>query len=317
MRVAAIDCGTNSLRLLVADTPQEGPVTLSQVHRSMRVVRLGEGIDATGEFAPAALERTFAGAEEIAAILAPLHPERVRFVATSATRDAGNREAFMDGIEARLGVRPEVISGDEEARLSFLGATSGVDAGSRERLLVVDLGGGSTECVLGDGRGVMAARSVDMGAVRFTERFLHSDPPSEAEIAAAEAATRELLAVVEESVDLSSVERVVGVAGTITTVTAHALDLPEYSSEAINSTVLPIGIVEAAASELLSWPKHRIASLPYVHPGRVDVLQAGALIWRTLLKHLEEVTAGRVRSAVTSEFDILDGIALDLASRPS
>jgi len=315
MRVAAIDCGTNSLRVLVADAPAEPGQGLVTVHRSMRVVRLGQGIDATGEFAQEALARTFAACEEIAAILEPLHPDRVRFVATSATRDAGNREEFFEGVLSRLGVTPEVVSGDEEARLSFLGATSGVDAGDRERLLVVDLGGGSTECVLGDGSGVIAARSVDMGAVRFTERFLHSDPPTAAEIAAAEEATLELLGRVEEAVDLASVERVIGVAGTITTVTAHALDLPRYESERIDGALLPLPIVEAAASEIVALPHERIAQLPYVHPGRVDVLAAGAVIWRTLLRRVEELSGGAVRSAVTSERDILDGIALDLAVR--
>ena len=315
MRVAAIDCGTNSLRLLVADTPAEGEVTLTQIHRSMTVVRLGQGVDATGEFAPEALERTFAATDVIAETLRELRPDRVRFVATSATRDAGNREEFFEGIRSRLGVTPEVISGEEEARLSFLGATSAVDAGDRERLLVVDLGGGSTECVLGDRSGVLSARSANMGAVRFTERFLHSDPPSAEEIAATEAATLELLAQVEADVDFSSVERVIGVAGTITTVTAHALDLRAYDSERINGAVLPLPIVEAAASEIISLPKARLAQLAYIHPGRVDVIQAGAIIWRTLLRRVEAATQGRVRSAVTSEHDILDGIALDLASR--
>lgn len=313
MRVAAVDCGTNSLRTLVADTPAEPPVELTEVQRGMEIVRLGQDVDRTGRFADEALERTFSAVDRVAELFGGLAPDAVRFVATSATRDAANRDEFLDGVEARLGVRPQVASGDEEAALSFLGASSAVTAGPAEKLLVVDLGGGSTECVLGDASGVLAARSVDMGAVRFTERFLRSDPPAPEEISAAEAAAEELLDTVAERVDLASVERVIGVAGTITTVTAHALDLPEYQRERIDGAVLPLPIIEAACAEILALPRERIAELPYVHPGRVDVLAGGALIWRTLLRRLERETEGRVRVAATSEHDILDGIALDLA----
>lgn len=314
MRVAAIDCGTNSLRLLVAETSLDDPPQLGHQERSMAVVRLGQGVDTTGRFAPEALERTFLAVDDVAERLRISRPDAVRFVATSATRDASNRDVFLDGVEARLGVRPIVVPGPEEARLSFLGAVSAVDSGSRERLLVVDLGGGSTECVLGDTSGVISAMSVDMGAVRFTERFLHSDPPTAQEIAAAEDAAQALLDQVEAEVDLSSVERVIGVAGTITTVTAHALDLHEYDPARIDGATLPLPIVEAACAEIIALPKHRLAELAYIHPGRVDVIQAGAIIWRTLLRRLEAATQGAVRSAVTSEHDILDGIALDLAA---
>lgn len=314
MRVAAIDCGTNSLRLLVAEASQDSPPQLGHQERSMAIVRLGQGVDTTGRFAEEALERTFLAVDDVAERLRASRPDAVRFVATSATRDAANRDVFLDGVEARLGVRPIVIPGAEEARLSFLGAVSAVDPGSQERLLVVDLGGGSTECVLGDVSGVISALSVDMGAVRFTERFLHSDPPTEAEIAAAEAAAESLLDEVAAVVDLASVERVIGVAGTITTVTAHALDLREYEPARINGATLPLPIVEAACAEIIALPKHRLAELAYIHPGRVDVIQAGAIIWRTLLRRLEAASNGTVRSAVTSEHDILDGIALDLAA---
>lgn len=315
MRVAAIDCGTNSLRLLVADTPAHAPAPLSDVERGMEVVRLGQGVDATGAFADEALERTFAASERIADRLAVLKPDRVRFVATSASRDVSNRDVFVRGIQDRLGVVPEVIEGAEEAELSFAGAVSGLDAGAKERLLVVDLGGGSTEMVTGDLGGVKGALSLDMGAVRFTERFLRSDPPTAEEVAAAVAATQELLDAAERSLELRGIERVVGVAGTITTVTAHALDLPAYDPEAIDGASLPLSIVEASCEELISLPKARLRELAYIHPGRVDVLQAGAIIWATLLRRVEQRTQGRVRSAITSERDILDGIAMELAAR--
>lgn len=314
MRVAAVDCGTNSLRTLVADTPADGELSLTDVSRGMEVVRLGQGVDQTGRFAEEALARTFEAVDRAAELFSRLRPDAVRFVATSATRDAANRDEFLDGVRSRLGVTPVVVPGDEEARLSFLGAASAVAAGPRERLLVVDLGGGSTECVLGDASGVIAARSVDMGAVRFTERFLHGDPPSPSEVEAAERAAEALLDEVAEHVDLAGVERVIGVAGTITTVTAHALDLPEYDSARIDGAVLPLPIIEAACAEIISLRRERIATLPYVHPGRVDVLAAGAVIWRTLLRRLRRETVGAVRTAVTSEHDILDGIALDLAA---
>jgi exopolyphosphatase/guanosine-5'-triphosphate,3'-diphosphate pyrophosphatase len=314
MRVAAVDCGTNSLRWLVADTPQEGPVTLKDVERGMRIVRLGQGVDQTGRFADDALERTFAAVDELAELFARTKPDAIGFVATSATRDAANRDVFLDGVEERLGVRPEVLSGEAEAEASFLGAATSVVAGGREKLLVVDLGGGSTECVLGDkAHGVIAACSVDMGAVRFTERLMPSDPSGPEEIAAAEAAADALLDQVAKSVNLSQVEQVIGVAGTNTTVTAHALDLPAYDSKRIDGTSLPIMIVEAACSELAGLDRERIATLPYVHPGRVDVLSAGAVIWRTLLRRITDATQGRVRNVVTSEHDILDGTAITVA----
>ncbi|MGO1319398.1 MAG: Ppx/GppA phosphatase family protein [Galactobacter sp.] len=314
MRVAAVDCGTNSLRWLVADTPQEGPITLTDVERGMTVVRLGQGVDQTGRFADEALERTFAAVDDIADVFARTKPDAIGFVATSATRDAENRDVFLDGVEQRLGVRPEVLSGEAEAEASFLGAALSVSAGSQEKLLVVDLGGGSTECVLGSrAKGVISAHSADMGAVRFTERLMPSDPSSEREVAAAEAAANQLIDEIAADVDLRQVEQVIGVAGTITTVTAHTLDLPEYDSSRIDGVTLPIPIVEAACSELATLERSRLSTLPYVHPGRVDVLSAGAVIWRTLLQRIVDATQGRVRSVTTSEHDILDGTALNVA----
>lgn len=339
--VAAIDCGTNSIRLLVAraegpDAGAEpgakggaggaGTVRLVDLHREMRVVRLGEGVDATGQLSEAALERTFAAAEDYARILRELGAESVRFVATSASRDARNAHVFTAGIRERLGVEPEVISGDEEAALSFAGAASvlGPDTlahagtpadGGDRRVLVVDLGGGSTEFVLGtlagpEGPQVTRAISVPMGCVRFTERHLHADPPTPEEIAAATADIEAVLDEVEAAVPLGEAAAVVGVAGTITTVTAAALGLTEYDAAAIHGTRLDLATTTRIAEQLLTATRAERAALPYMHPGRVDVIGAGALIWSTLLGRVERATGGAVTSAITSEHDILDGIAL-------
>ena len=315
LRVAAVDCGTNSIRLLIADITRDddGGTRLTDVVRLMRVNRLGQGVDATGRLAPEALERTFAAAEEYAALIREHGAVRVRFVATSASRDAENRQEFVDGIRARLGVEPEVISGDEEAALSFAGATSVLAGGNGAKTLVVDLGGGSTEFVLGTSEGVLAAKSTDMGCVRFTERHLLSDPPTEAEITVARVEVLDIIAQVLAAVPLAEADRLVGVAGTITTVTAHALGLREYDSEAIHGAELSMEQVDLAAGSLLHMDRAQRAALPYMHPGRVDVIGAGALIWQTIVDRVAELTDGRVSSALTSEHDILDGIALSAA----
>lgn len=315
MRVAAIDCGTNSIRLLIADvdTSDDGITTLTDVHREMCVVRLGAGVDATGMLAPEALERTFAATDDYAATIRANAVERIRFVATSATRDAGNRAVFVDGIKARLGVEPEVVSGAEEAGLSFAGAASVLPVLDDGLVLVVDLGGGSTEFVVGNALGVQAAISTDMGCVRFTERYLKSDPPTVAEIAAAEAAVEAKLVEVLAEVPLAEVTEVVGVAGTITTITARALGLAVYERDAIHAAVVPLDTLERAAGELLSMTREQRAALGYMHPGRVDVIGAGSLIWRTVLRRLAALTGGALESATTSEHDILDGIALGAA----
>ena len=313
-RVAAVDCGTNSIRLLIADVTQDGGVPkLTDVVRLMRVNRLGQGVDATGRLAPEALERTFEAADEYAALIREHGAERTRFVATSASRDAENREEFVAGIRQRLGVEPEVITGDEEAALSFAGATSVLGAGNGSKTLVVDLGGGSTEFVLGTSDGVLAAKSTNMGCVRFTERHLTSNPPTEAQIAAARGEVLDMIAQVLPTVPLADADRLVGVAGTITTVTAHALHLPEYSAEAIHGTELDVARIDQSARELLHMDRNAREALPYMHPGRVDVIGAGALIWQTIVDRVSELTDGRVTSAVTSEHDILDGIALSAA----
>ncbi|MBG6224200.1 exopolyphosphatase/guanosine-5'-triphosphate,3'-diphosphate pyrophosphatase [Arthrobacter sp. CAN_A2] len=314
MRTAAIDCGTNSIRLLIADI-QDG--VLTDVVRLMRVVRLGEGVDATGRLSEAALERTFAAAEEYAALIAHHGNPPVRFVATSASRDAENRQDFVDGIRARLGVEPEVVSGDEEAQLSFDGAVSVLATDADETVLVIDLGGGSTEFVAGTIEGLIAARSTDMGCVRFTERFLRDDPPSEEQITAMEAEVVRLIGEAADEVPLDRVTKIVGVAGSVTTVTAHALDLPDYQPDRIHGTELSIAAISAAASDLLHRPRGARAALPYMHPGRVDVIGAGALIWKTILERVSVRTGGRVTTAITSEHDILDGIALSVVQRGS
>ena len=318
IRTAAIDCGTNSIRLLIADVDDDGGV-LTDVVRLMRVVRLGEGVDTTGRLSEAALERTFAAATEYAEQIRAHGADRVRFVATSATRDAQNRDEFTAGIRKLLGVTPEVVSGDEEAALSFSGALSVLPPAASaddELVLVVDLGGGSTEFVVGDARGVSASISMDMGCVRFTERYLASDPPTAQEIATMETEVSRLIDQAAQKVPFDQVTRLIGVAGSITTITAHALDLPEYSPDAIHGAELERNQVSRAATDLLEMSREHRSTLPYMHPGRVDVIGAGALIWRTITAHVQDATGGRVATSVASEHDILDGIALSQTSRP-
>ncbi len=312
-RVAAIDCGTNSIRLLVADVPERGAHT--DLERRMEVVRLGQGVDATGRLAPEAIERTRVALAEYAATVRELGATDVRMAATSASRDAANRADFEEMVQATLGRLPDVITGREEAELSFLGATASLEAAAgahgapppRPPFLVVDIGGGSTEFVLGDGAGVRAARSVDIGCVRLTERHLHGDPPTAEEIRRAEDDIRAALALVTADVPVGDAGALVGVAGSVTTVAAIALDLPTYDAEAIHGSRIPVGDVRAVTAHLLAATRERRAALPVMHPGRVDVIGAGALILRVLMDEfgMDEV--------VVSEHDILDGIALRLA----
>ena len=312
MRVGAIDCGTNSIRLLIADTREEdGRTVLDDLVREMRVVRLGQGVDATGWLAEAALERTFAAADDYARLLAEHGVEQLRFVATSATRDAGNRDVFLAGIRERLGVSPEVITGDEEAELSFLGASAAVPgADPQDRVLVVDLGGGSTEFVLGNSRGVRAERSVDIGCVRLTERHLGANPPTPEQQAAVLRDVDHAVDVVLQTVPLAEATHLVGVAGTITTVTAHALGLPGYDPEAIDGAELTAERIDRSCRELTAMTRRERAALPYMHEGRVDVIGGGALVWRRIVERVGAATGGRVCTAIASEHDILDGIAL-------
>jgi exopolyphosphatase / guanosine-5'-triphosphate,3'-diphosphate pyrophosphatase len=298
VRVAAVDCGTNSIRLLVADVDGRSKV---DVHREMRVVRLGQGVDRTGELAPEALERTRLALVDYAETCRDLDVERVRMVATSATRDARNRSDFQAMVRDVLGVEPEVISGDEEAALSFDGATRGLDP-TDGPFLVMDIGGGSTELVLGTGE-VEAARSVDVGCVRLTERHLVSDPPSGVEVAAAEADVDAALALVREVVPVEKACTAVGLAGSVTTVAALALDLPAYDSDRIHLTRIPAADVRDVTDRLLAMTRAERAALPVMHPGRVDVIGAGALVLATLVDRLG------LPEVLVSESDILDGIA--------
>lgn len=312
-RVAGIDCGTNSIRLLVADV-DDGRLT--DVVRTMEVVRLGQGVDATGRLAPEALARTLAAAARYAATCEQLGVEAVRFVATSATRDAENRADFVAGIRAALGVTPEVIGGEEEALLSFRGAVGAV-AHLPGPYLVVDLGGGSTELVLGT-EGPVAAHSMDVGCVRMTERHLRADPPTGEQLATARADVTAALDAAAAVVPLGEAATLVGLAGTVTTVTAHALGLDRYDPVRIHGAQLPTDRVLAACAALTSLPRAELAALPFMHPGRVDVIAGGALVWATVVERVRAEVAhrgGRLDHVVTSEHDILDGIALSAAER--
>lgn len=309
-RVAAIDCGTNSIRLLVADVdPAAG--TLRDVERVMQVVRLGEGVDRTGRLSEAALRRTFAATQQYAQTCERLGVERVRFVATSASRDAENRDEFVSGVHALIGVEPQVVPGSEEAALSFTGATRELVAdGLPGPFVVVDLGGGSTEVVRGTST-VEAALSVDIGCVRMTERHLADDPPSGTQIDAARGDIEAALDRVADAVPLTGASALVGLAGTVTTITACALGLDEYDADRIHRTRLPVHDVREACDRLLHMSRAQRAALPYMHPGRVDVIGGGALIWRCVVDRLVECSG--LTEAVTSEHDILDGIAFSIA----
>ncbi|GAA4357028.1 Ppx/GppA phosphatase family protein [Angustibacter luteus] len=309
-RVAAFDCGTNSLRLLVADV-DPGAGSLTEVEREMRIVRLGQGVDRTGQFAPEALERTLAVTAEYATRCRELGVERLRFVATSATRDASNRAEFIDGVRELLGVEPEVVPGSEEAQLSFEGATFELLADAVPGpFLVVDIGGGSTELVRGE-TGVEAALSVDVGCVRLTERHLHTDPPTSTEVEAARADVRAALDRVAEVVALPGIRTVVGLAGSVTTVTAEVLGLNRYDPERIHRAKMPVDAVREACDRLLHQTREQRAARPYLHPGRVDVIGAGALVWREVIDRV--VAESGVTHVQASERDILDGIAFSLA----
>ncbi|WP_371598223.1 exopolyphosphatase [Streptomyces sp. NBC_00564] len=311
-RVAAIDCGTNSIRLLVADAdPETGE--LVDLDRRMTIVRLGQGVDRTGRLAPEALERTFAACREYAAIIKEHGAERLRFVATSASRDAENRDEFVRGVLDILGVEPEVITGEQEAEFSFTGATK--ELTGRDDLakpyLVVDIGGGSTEFVVGEEH-VRAARSVDIGCVRMTERHLvhegkASDPPTSAEVEAIRADIGAALDLAELTVPLREACTLVGLAGSVTTVSAIAQNLPEYDSVAIHHSRVPYDRVREITESLVGSTHAERAAIPSMHPGRVDVIAAGALV---LLSIMERIGATEV---VVSEHDILDGIAWSIA----
>ncbi|MQA11936.1 MAG: exopolyphosphatase [Pseudonocardiaceae bacterium] len=319
-RVASIDCGTNSIRLLVADVTvrEDGSSWLRDVHREMRVVRLGQGVDATGRLAPEAIERTRAALRDYTNVLRRKGVERARMVATSATRDASNRDEFFSMTAELLGTEAEVISGDTEAQLSFTGAVGDLDP-AEGPFLVVDVGGGSTELVLGgssmsasagSAAEVEAGRSVDVGCVRITERCLRSDPPTAAEVAAAEEFASEVLAEAFDTVPVAKASRWVGVAGTITTLSAVAQGLEKYDSERTHLSRLSLDDIRQTTDRLLSMTHEQRAAITSIHPGRVDVIGGGAVVVRALAEQLAE-RAG-ITELLVSEHDILDGIALSL-----
>jgi exopolyphosphatase/guanosine-5'-triphosphate,3'-diphosphate pyrophosphatase len=297
-RVAAIDCGTNTIKLLIGALPEVDV-------REMRMVRLGQDLDRTGVLADAALERAFAAIDEYAELIRSydVPPERVRFVATSASRDAANADLFVAGVRERLGVEPEVVSGQEEAALAFDGAIRNLRHQPTGPVLVVDVGGGSTELILGR-TGPEASVSMDIGSVRLHERHLHADPPTAGQVAAC-------LADIDAHLDAAGVDpaaatTVVGVAGTVTQLAAVALDLPAYDRDAIDQVALPTELVLATVDLLLSMTHESRRAIPSMHPGRADVIGAGVLILAQVLRR-----AGAAE-LVVSESDILDGIAWSL-----
>ena len=316
MRVAGIDCGTNSIRLLVADVVREpdGRPRLTDVHREMRVVRLGEGVDATGRLSSHALDRTWRALADYAAVITASGVVRTRMVATSATRDAGNRADFVEMVRSTLGQDPEVITGDEEAELTFAGAVGDLDPASGP-FLVVDIGGGSTELVIGERVGASnrlpGGISLDIGCVRITERILRGDPPSSTERDRARRWARQILADGLDRLPVHRVRRLIPVSGTATTVAAAALRLPTYDPARIHLAELPIDRVHTVADTLLGATRAHRAALGYMHPGRVDVIGGGALILSVMI----ELVAARtpIHQVTVSEHDILDGIVLSLA----
>ncbi|GAB3110891.1 Ppx/GppA phosphatase family protein [Janibacter alkaliphilus] len=319
MRVGAVDCGTNSIRLLVADVETDaetGVPTLTEVLRRTEVVRLGQGVDRTGYLDQAALARTIDMAAQYAQLCREheVAPGAVRFVATSASRDAENADEFVTGIRRAFGeleVSPEVVSGDEEARLSFAGATGGLlAAGFEGSYAVVDLGGGSTEVVRGTHE-VVGATSLDIGCVRMTERHLRSDPPTQEEVDAARWDIATALDEAEASVGFGGVGTLVGLAGSVTTVTAHALGLTEYDRSAIHLARLSAEQMMTSSAELLAMTRDERAALGFMHPGRVDVIGAGALVWHEVIARVVAATGPEV-TVTASEQDILDGIALSI-----
>jgi exopolyphosphatase / guanosine-5'-triphosphate,3'-diphosphate pyrophosphatase len=307
MKVAAVDCGTNSLRLLIAESKPGGG--LIDLDRQTEIVRLGQGVDATGEFHPDALKRTFAVTENYAELIknAGVPTEKVHFVATSASRDAKNRDEFFDGIQSRLGVQPDVISGDTEARLSFSGALSRVRP-EGDPVLVMDIGGGSTEYIVGSSEGVMqSAISLDIGSVRLTERFLKVSPPADDDVRRAADYVDGMLD--EAAVDFDSIGTWIGVAGTATTLAGVYLELPEYDREQVHGSSIPRQDVGELLRRLSAMTVAEIRALPSMDPKRADVITGGALV---AARTAERVS---VPELIISESDILDGIALALLDR--
>lgn len=322
--VAGIDCGTNSIRLKVARVDANGMHEV--VPRILRVIRLGQDVDKTHRFADEALERAYVAAREFADVLAEHPVDGLRFVATSATRDAENREEFEDGIEKILGVRPEVIPGTEEADLSFLGATSVVNRDDLEApYLVVDLGGGSTELVIG-GDGVTApttqvqgAFSMNIGSVRMTERHLKNDPPTDEEIAHAIADIDEHIDEAFKYVNAGKARTIIGVSGTVTTMTALAIGLKEYDHSVVDGYRLGLEEAYAIDDKFLKMTRAERREYKTIHPGRIDVVGGGAVVWNRVLAKVSEAAkqdhGTPIDSYVASEHGLLDGIVLDYGRR--
>lgn len=301
MRVAAIDCGTNSIRLLIADIDGNN---FREILRDMEIVRLGQGVDQTGAFHPDAIARTLAAVDKFAPEIARRGVEKIRFCATSATRDASNRALFIDGVKERLGIEPEVIAGEVEAALSFTGATKDFDK-SHAPFLVIDIGGGSTEFVFGS-EGVENARSMNIGCVRMTERhFAHAENRSDA-INAAIADIDAAIAEAAKDVPITSAKTLIAVAGTATTVAAGALELPEYDRYSIHLARISAARTHEISLFFLNSSRDELMAKGYMHPGRVDVIGAGSLVLDRIMK------ATGATEFVASESDILDGMAWSL-----
>jgi exopolyphosphatase / guanosine-5'-triphosphate,3'-diphosphate pyrophosphatase len=295
--IAAVDCGTNTIKLLIGDPPE---VTV----RETRMIRLGQGVDRTGRISEEALARAFAAVDEYAALVRGQNVSRIRFCATSATRDAANGDVFAAGVRERLGVSPEVLTGDEEAALAFDGAVRHLRTPPATPVLVVDIGGGSTELVLG-GATPDTGHSMDVGSVRLHERHLHGDPPTAEQV---RACVEDIDTTLDESpVDPASAATVVGVAGTILSVVAGVLDLPAYDRDVLDQSVVPVAQVHDFVDRLVAMPLEERLALPWMHPGRADVVDAGALILSRILHRTH------VESMVASEADILEGIAWSIA----
>jgi exopolyphosphatase/guanosine-5'-triphosphate,3'-diphosphate pyrophosphatase len=309
-RVAAIDCGTNSIRLLIADI-DPAQARLTDIAREMKIVRLGEGVDRTGRISEAALARTIGALREYTEQIGQAAAGAVRMVATSATRDAENAQEFTDRVKEVLGVAPEVVTGEEEAWFSFTGATrelagTALAAGCPPPYLVTDIGGGSTEFVLGDAAGVLGVRSVDVGCVRMTERHLHDDPPSAAQVADTTADIDAALDLVAAAVPVGQARTLVGLAGSVTTLGGIALGLDGYDSTRIHHSLMTSAQVSQIAGRLLAMTRAERAVIPVMHPGRVDVIGAGALILDRIMDRFG------FAEVLVSEHDILDGIAWSL-----
>jgi exopolyphosphatase/guanosine-5'-triphosphate,3'-diphosphate pyrophosphatase len=303
---AAIDCGTNAIRLLIARVDGDHAADLV---REMRTVRLGEGVDTTGQFSEAALERTFAAAREYAELLKNYEVKKMRFIATSASRDVTNRDAFSSGIKTILGIEPEVISGEEEAELSYHGALSGLDI--EGTVLVVDIGGGSTEFVTALSDGSLVSRSVNIGCVRMTERHLHSDPPTQQEITSTVSDINNQIEDIKRTVPIKPETTFIGLAGSVTTVAAMALGLSEYDANRIHGCVVSIEQVDLVTDELLQMTHKQRANLGFMHPGRADIIGGGALVLRESMRLLG------FDQVLVSEKDLLDGVVLSLYKQTS